>query len=79
MIAQEVEKYFPELVSTDDQGYKTLNYAQFTAVLLEAIKEQQVEIEKLQKENQNMKADFNQRLQVLEEEVKALMQSKKDN
>ena len=26
MIAQEVEQVFPELVRTDDQGYKQVNY-----------------------------------------------------
>jgi hypothetical protein len=40
IIAQEVEKNFPELVKPDEDGYKTLAYPNFTAVLLEAIKEQ---------------------------------------
>ena len=48
IIAQEVELHFPELVNTDDQGYKSLSYDKFTAVLLEAIKEQQKQIEALQ-------------------------------
>ena len=39
VIAQELEQVFPELVSTDAQGYKAVNYAQLTPVLLEAIKE----------------------------------------
>lgn len=47
MIAQEVEKVFPELVSTDAKGYKSLNYAQFTAVLLEAVKELNSEVSAL--------------------------------
>jgi DNA-binding beta-propeller fold protein YncE len=38
-LAQEVEKVYPELVSTDKDGYKAVNYAQLTPVLLEAIKE----------------------------------------
>ncbi len=39
VLAQEVEKIYPELVSTGADGYKAVNYAQLTPVLLEAIKE----------------------------------------
>ncbi|MCR5890018.1 tail fiber domain-containing protein [Hymenobacter sp. J193] len=39
LLAQEVELIFPELVSTDAQGYKAVNYALLTPILLEAIKE----------------------------------------
>ena len=49
LIAQEVEKEFPELVHTDNEGYKSVAYDKFTAVLLEAIKEQQQQIEDLNK------------------------------
>jgi len=40
-IAQEVEKLFPELVMTDGKGYKSVDYARLTPVLVEAIKELQ--------------------------------------
>ncbi|MFZ5438347.1 MAG: beta strand repeat-containing protein, partial [Patescibacteria group bacterium] len=40
-IAQELEQYFPELVSTDNDGYKSVAYNKMTAILVEAIKEQQ--------------------------------------
>lgn len=39
LIAQEVEKIYPELVSTDAEGYKAIDYTRLTPVLLEAIKE----------------------------------------
>ena len=39
LIAQEIEAVYPELVLTDTQGYKAVNYAQLTPVLIEAIKE----------------------------------------
>lgn len=55
LIAQEVEQSFPELVGTDDQGYKSLSYDKFSAVLLEAIKEQQAQIERLQQEVAGLK------------------------
>jgi len=41
LIAQEVEKVFPELVSTEKSGLKSIDYSRLTAVLIEAIKEQQ--------------------------------------
>lgn len=40
-IGQEMETVCPELVSTDDEGYKSLNYSRLTPILVEAIKEQQ--------------------------------------
>jgi hypothetical protein len=55
LIAQEVEKVMPELVLTDDEGIKSVKYIQFTALLLEALKEQQRTIEKLQGELDDMK------------------------
>ena len=39
VIAQEVEKVFPELVVTDDQGRKKVNYAGLIGPLIEAVKE----------------------------------------
>lgn len=49
-VAQEVEKTLPQIVKTDAQGYKSVNYAAITASLVEAVKEQQKEIEVLKKE-----------------------------
>jgi len=47
LIAQEVEKVLPELVMTDEKGYKALSYDKLAPVLIEAVKEQQKEIESL--------------------------------
>ncbi|MGO9379175.1 MAG: tail fiber domain-containing protein, partial [Dissulfurispiraceae bacterium] len=41
LIAQDVEKVFPELVLTDDKGYKAVAYDKLVSVLIEAVKEQQ--------------------------------------
>jgi hypothetical protein len=41
LIAQEVEQVFPELVTEDANGFKAIAYSRLTAVLIEAIKEQQ--------------------------------------
>lgn len=45
-LAQELEQVIPELVNTDNNGYKAVNYAQMVSVLVQGIKEQQVQIEK---------------------------------
>lgn len=70
MIAQEVEKYFPELVSTDKRGYKSLNYARFTAVLLVAIKEQQEEITLLKKKTDSALQELAEKMKQLNRQLK---------
>ncbi len=49
VIAQEVEKVLPELVHTIDDGTKTVSYGNLVAVLIEALKEQQEQIDELKK------------------------------
>lgn len=39
LIAQEVEQVFPELVTTNNEGYKGVKYNKLTAILIEAVKE----------------------------------------
>ena len=53
-IAQEVEKVFPELVFTDKQGYKAVDYPKIMPVLVEAIKDQQVQINELKQKLENL-------------------------
>ncbi|MFA6375770.1 MAG: tail fiber domain-containing protein, partial [Candidatus Paceibacterota bacterium] len=47
IIAQDLEQLFPELVATDSNGYKMVNYSALNVYALEAIKEQQAEINDL--------------------------------
>ena len=47
LIAQELEKVIPELVHTDNEGYKSVSYDKLTAILIEAVKEQQEQINAL--------------------------------
>ena len=49
-IAQELEQQFPELISTNDDGTKGVKYQNAVAVLFEAIKEQQKQIDGLKKQ-----------------------------
>ena len=66
MIAQEVEKILPELVNTDSDGYKSVEYSRVVAVLIEAMKEQQKTID----EQKDMIDDLNERITKLEELIK---------
>jgi hypothetical protein len=47
VIAQETEKILPEVVQQDDQGRYSVAYGNIVGVLIEAIKEQQLQIEEL--------------------------------
>tara|TARA_B100000131_G_scaffold312152_1_gene345899 strand:+ start:1202 stop:1873 length:672 start_codon:yes stop_codon:yes gene_type:complete len=49
VIAQEVERVFPELVIDSKRGYKTMDYVSLSAVLLQAVKEQQEQIDGLKR------------------------------
>lgn len=45
LIAQELEKILPDLVDTDNEGWKSIEYSHLVPVLIEAIKEQQAIID----------------------------------
>ena len=49
VIAQQAETVVPELVTTNPDGYKGVSYQHLTALLIEAMKEQQKQIEELKK------------------------------
>jgi hypothetical protein len=44
IIAQEVEKVYPELVHTNEEGFKTVYYEKLTPILLAGVKEQQMQL-----------------------------------
>ena len=47
VIAQEIEKVLPEVVTTRDNGYLAVRYEKIVALLINAIKEQQLQIDEL--------------------------------
>jgi myo-inositol-1-phosphate synthase len=53
-VAQEVEQIIPDLVQEDSEGTKVLHYQNLTAVLVEAIKEQQEQINTLKQTVQEL-------------------------
>ena len=54
--AQEVQKVLPEAVSEIDDGYIGVDYTQLIPLLIEAMKEQQVKIERLEASNNRLTA-----------------------
>lgn len=63
VIAQEVEKVFPEMVTTiDEKGYKGVEYTKLIPVLIESIKDQQKMIEELKKQNEIQQKQIDQLL-----------------
>jgi hypothetical protein len=60
LIAQEVETVFPELVETDKEGYKSVNYIGLIPHLLEAVKELKQENSRLSNENAKLTSKANE-------------------
>ena len=63
LIAQEVEKVFPDMVSTDARGYKQVNYSELPYLMLQAIRElgaqgaqKDAEVRQLRSEMEELKA-----------------------
>jgi hypothetical protein len=69
VIAQEVEEIFPELVKTDKEGMKSVNYIGFIPHLIESVKE-------LKAENENLKKSVN-RIDSLEASLHSLIEANK--
>ncbi|MCU0641918.1 MAG: tail fiber domain-containing protein [Candidatus Margulisbacteria bacterium] len=65
LIAQDAEKAVPELVSTDNKGYKAFAYDRLPAYLVEAIKELKAENDSLKAANQALGA----RLKAIEDRL----------
>ncbi|MFH0898866.1 MAG: tail fiber domain-containing protein [bacterium] len=66
VIAQDVEKVLPEVVSEDAEGYKSVDYSKLTPLLIEAIKALKAENEALKVELKKQNEDFGRRIEALE-------------
>ncbi len=49
LIAQDVEQAFPDLVTLDEQGFRAVNYSKLPLLTIQAVKEQQVQIDEQRK------------------------------
>jgi hypothetical protein len=74
LVAQEVEKVFPEMVAVDAHGYKTVNYSELPYLTLAAIRELKIESDFLRTqlserkaENDSLRAQLAERQRELEE------------
>ncbi len=52
MLAQDVEKVFPDLVSTTENNYKNVNYQELLPIMLAKMKHMQSEIDELKQQAQ---------------------------
>jgi len=78
LIAQDVEKVLPEIVSEGSDGYYSVDYSRVAPVLIEAVKEQQKKIESL--EAQVAKTNkLEKEIAELKEMVMTLAKSKTDS
>jgi|GEM_PF-2155838 len=85
-IAQEVEPIFPEVVRTDESGYKSMIYANLIAPIVEAIKvlyedmvelrgslgHHEIRIAELEKENQSLRTQLTKQAEQLNEHSETL-------
>lgn len=55
VIAQDVEKVMPEIIRDNSTGYKSLNYNGLIGLLIEAVKNQQDQINILKREIEDLK------------------------
>jgi hypothetical protein len=72
LIAQDVEKIFPDLVKTDNNGYKSVAYDKMTVILLEGLKYQQKKIESQEMESQQIKSEL-QSLKVEMDQINSML------
>lgn len=72
VIAQEVEDVFPEVVYTDRQGYKSVEYAKLVAPLIEAVKELKTQNDTLQARNEQLENQLNQQKDDFEQRLAAI-------
>jgi hypothetical protein len=55
VIAQEIEKVIPEIVFTDTEGYKSVEYGQLVSIGIGSVQEQQIRIESIYKRINKLK------------------------
>ena len=57
LIAQDVERIYPELVTTDKNGFKSVKYANLVSIIIEAVKEQNLQVEENKREIASLKKE----------------------
>ncbi|MBR5167409.1 MAG: tail fiber domain-containing protein [Salinivirgaceae bacterium] len=70
VIAQEIEEVLPELVVTDNEGFKSVKYENLTPVLIEAMKEQQAIIDAQNQKIESQQQQIDELKKMMEELLK---------
>ena len=70
VIAQELEQEFPELIDTDGDGFKSVNYSRLAPILIDAIKELKAETDELQTKVDNQQQQIDELKRLVEELMK---------
>ncbi len=70
VLAQEVEKYFPELVKQNSDGKLSVNYSGLIPVIIEGMKEQSAKIDSVMMENAQLKKDLAELKKLVLEKLK---------
>ncbi len=70
-MAQELEKVLPLLVVVSPKGYKSVNYSKLSAVLVEALKEQNTQVLKLEERVKKLETS-NEKLKLKLEKMEKL-------
>lgn len=75
LIAQEVEQVFPQLVKTDTDGYKSVQYASLVAPIIESIRELSQKVDNLTQILSSVLSHYHaqeSRITLLEERIRLL-------
>ncbi len=75
VIAQEIEKVFPELVHTDNEGYKSVEYSHLVPVLIEGMKEMNIEATKVNEQHASDIAELKEKNKQLEAQLNIIMET----
>jgi trimeric autotransporter adhesin len=67
LIAQEVEKVLPELVTSDERGFKAVKYSELPLLLLQAVRELKAENDGLRKQVETQKQEFQSELEAIKQ------------
>ena len=72
VIAQEIEEVFPEVVRTDENGYKSVDYSHLVPVLVEALKAENTKVDNQSKRIKKLEEDNKKLLERLSKIEEAL-------
>ena len=73
-LAQELKEVFPDLVDQDSEGYYSINYIGLIPVIVEALKDKRLEIEKQQEQTDKQQAQIDKQQSQIDEQREQIKQ-----